>query len=471
MLAASMRTFNLLSFSRQFMLAIIAVLLIGMVTIGSWIGQQIEISALNRAAAMSAVYVESLSAAQLHDWPSGQIVDNETRDVFDRIFVEGPMHREVLRFKLWDINGRIDYSTDHAQIGLRYPLKSRLVEAFSGTVQAKISNLDQDDNQSEYALGLQLLEVYVPIYSAAHDKIIAVAEFYLSVENMKQEISAARQRSWALVALSTLAIYALLFSLVRRASDTIKNQQRDLRQQLEQLRAALDENDQMRGQLREAGVKTTTLNEEFLIRIAADLHDGPAQTIAYALMRFDEFAATCRGCASSPGSAAQDLQSIKIALQSSLRDVRKISSGLAMPGMDEMSLADTARRAVHDFMRISGQTVQTEIDEGLDKAPLSVKITVYRLLQESLTNCRRHAPGGSPYVQVQRTDGQVSVTITDHGAGFDPQAAAVAGRLGLAFMRERVRLLGGIFEIDSAPGRGTCIRARLPMSTDEMIHG
>jgi len=470
MLTALKQAFNLLSFSRQFMLAIIAVLLIGMVTIGFWMGQQIELSALNRAAAMSAVYVESLSTAQLHDWTSGQIVDNEMRATFDRIFVEGPMHREVLRFKLWDNSGRIDYSTDHAQIGLRYPLKRRLVAAFEGSVQAKISDVDQDDNETEYALGLQLLDVYVPIYTITHDKIIGVAEFYLSVENLKLEIRAAQQRSWILVAISTLAIYVLLYSLVRSADNTIQDHQRDLRHQLVQLRAALDENDQMREQLREAGVSTTALNEEFLIRIAADLHDGPAQTIAFALMRFDEFAATCQSSESSPGSAAKDLQSIKSALQSSLRDVRKISSGLAVPGMDELSLADTARRAVHDFERLSGQTVQTEIDEALDKAPLSVKITVYRLLQESLTNCRRHAPGGAPSVRVHRTDGQVSVTITDHGAGFDPQSAAVAGRLGLAFMRERVRLLGGIFEIDSAPGRGTCIRARLPLSTDEMIH-
>ncbi len=470
MLTASKQAFRLLSFSRQFMLAIIAVLMVGMVTIGLWLGQQIEANAVNRAAAISAVYVESIFAAQLHDWPSGEILDKETHAVLDRIFIEGPLHREVLRFKLWDASGRIDYSNDHAQIGLRFPVKGHLAAAFAGTVQAKISNLKDSDNQPEQTRWPQLLEVYVPIRSSAHGEVIAVAEFYLSVENLKHDISAAQQRSWALVAFSTLAIYVLLFSLVRRANDTIQDQQRDLRHQLEQLRSALAENDHMREQLREAGVSTTTLSEEFLIRIAADLHDGPAQTIAFALMRFDEFAATCRDSASSPSSTDQDLRSIQSALQSSLRDIRRISSGLAIPGMDEMSLADTARRAVRDFERLSGQTIQAEIDETLDKAPLSVKITVYRLLQESLTNSRRYAPGGAPLVQVQRTDGQVLVTITDHGAGFDPQSAAVAGRLGLAFMRERVRLLGGIFEIDSAPGRGTCIRARLPLSTDEMIH-
>ena len=435
MLTALQQAFSRLSFSRQFILAIVAVLATGMLVIGSWIGHLIETNALNRTAAISAMYLESMSAAQLHDWPSTGTVDNETHTELDRIFVDGPLHREVLRFKLWDASGRIDYSNDHAQIGLRFPVEGRLADAFAGTVQARISNLNESDNLPEQARWSQLLEIHVPIRSTSSGKVFAVAEFYLSVDNLKRDIRAAQLRSWGLVGLSTLAIYLLLYSLVRRANNTINEQQRDLRHQLRQLHMVLDENERMREQLREAGVSTTALNEEFLIRIAADLHDGPAQTIAFALMRFDEFASTCRGCAFSPGEAARELSSIQNALQSSLRDVRKISSGLAIPGMAEMSLADAALRAMRDFEHTSGQTVQSEIDEALDKAPLAVKITVYRLLQESLTNCWRHAPGGSPLVHVQRTDGQVLVTITDHGAGFDPQSAAAAGRLGLAFMR------------------------------------
>ena len=458
-----------LSFSRQFLLAFISILTTGMVVIGLWIGHLIETNAVNRTASISAVYLESIFESQLSNWPCGGALDTQAHDTLDRIFVSGPLRREVLRFKLWEADGHIAYSSDNTQIGLRFPVTGLLAAAFSGKVQARISELDESDNQPEHAQWSELLEVYVPIHSGPNNNI-TVAEFYLSVESLRREIRNAQLRSWALVAFSTVAIYLLLYSMVRRASNTIKEQQRDLRHQLTQLFSLLDENDRMRDQLREAGVSTTTLNEEFLIRIAADLHDGPAQTIAFALMRFDEFAANCRGCGSSPGTADQDLRSIHSALQSSLRDVRKISSGLAIPGMTEMTLADAARRAVRDFEHLSGISVNSEIDDTLGKAPLSVKITVYRLLQESLNNCWRHAPKGTPRVQVQKIAEEVQVTITDHGAGFDPQSAAVAGRLGLAFMRERVRLLGGVFEIDSAIGRGTVIRARLPLSTDEMIH-
>ncbi len=470
MLISLKRAFDLLSFSRQFMLALVAVLVTGTVVIGSWIGNQIESSEVSRAASISAVYIESIFGAQLHDWPGGEIVDEKTHAVLDHVFVEGPLHREVVRFKLWDSSGRIVYSSDSEQIGRRFQLRKHLAAAFAGEVRSRISTLNDADNWPEHARWPRLLEVYVPIRSGAHSEVIAVAEVYYAMDTLEREIHAAQQRSWALVTFATLAIYLLLYGLVRRASETIHSQQRDMSHQLQQLRTVLEENDHMRERLREAGVSMTTLNEEFLIRIAADLHDGPAQTIAFALMRLDEFAETCHGCIASTSDAAQELPSIQGALQSSLRDVRKISSGLALPGMTELSLANTARRAVRDFERMTGQKVMLENDEVLDSAPLAVKITVYRLIQESLTNSWRHAPGGQPLVYVHQLDDEVIVTIADQGVGFDTHAAAVGGRLGLAFMRERVRLLGGVFDVDSAPGRGTVIRARLPLSTDEMIH-
>src|SRR5512141_1726540 len=102
MVTALKQAFGRLSFSRQFLLALIGILALGMVSIGSWIGHLIETNAVNRSAAISAVYLESMSAAELHNWPKGGTVDKTTHAELDRLFVDGPLHREVLRFKLWD---------------------------------------------------------------------------------------------------------------------------------------------------------------------------------------------------------------------------------------------------------------------------------------------------------------------------------------------------------------------------------
>lgn len=462
--APERRAFERVSFSRQFLLVSSAVLLFSMAIIGTWLSMEIERSTVNRAAVIAAAYVESILVAQLHPTPAGVTMLPGTHEAFDHIFMNGPLKRKVVRFKLWGTDGTILYSSDHGQQGKRYPVTGQLAAAFAGTVQAHFTTLDAVGHEAERAHWSRLLEVYVPVRAEGQDTVVAVAEFYHSTDNLVRDIRSAQQRSWMLVAVATLAIFLLLFVQVRRANDTIVRQRDDLSRQLQQLRAAFDENERMRTRLGEAGAATTALNEQFLHRIAADLHDGPAQTLAYSLMRLDEQAG-------AGAQAGPQLASIRAALRASLDDLRNIAAGLGVPGIAELTLAETAWRAVRDFERQSALKVDTEIDPALLDAGLATKITVYRLLQESLANIRRHASGGSPRVRVGRETDQVLVEVADQGAGFDPQTAAQSGRMGLAFMQERVRLLGGVFELDAAPGHGTHIRARLPLLMDDPPHG
>lgn len=461
------RAFERVSLSRQFLLVSAALLLLSMAVVGSWLGMEIERSAVNRAAAVSAVYVESILAAQLRQDSGDAMATVAMHEALDRIFVSGPLHRKVVRFKLWDGDGAILYSSEHGQVGTRFAVDGPLATAFAGTVQARLSNLDEQDNLSERDHWQRLIEVYVPVRTDPQGPIVAVAEFYHATENIDREIRSAQRRSWVLVIVATLAVLLLLFGMVRRVDDTLLQQRDDLHSQLRQLRAALDENERMRTRLGEAGAATTALNERLLHRVAADLHDGPAQTLAFALMRFDEMVESCGQCAGKERTFSPDLHAIQGALRSSLDDLRDIAAGLGMPGIAELSLAETAQRAVRDFERQSGIKIKAEIDGIPCESDLATKITIYRLLRESLWNSHRHAPGGVPRVRVWRDDEQVHIEITDSGSGFDTQAAARSGRLGLAFMQERVRLLGGDFELESAPGHGTRIRVGLPLSCGE----
>jgi hypothetical protein len=462
------RPFERMSFSRQFLLVGSALLILGMAIIGSWLGMEIERSAVNRAAAVAAIYVESILAAQLRHDPGSALAAPATHVALDQIFNEGPLRRKVVRFKLWDADGVIRYSNDHSLVGQRFPVDGALAAAFAGTVTAHITDLDEAEHAAERTQWQHLLEVYVPVRAAAGGEVIAVAEFYHSTENLDRDIRSAQQRSWVLVGVATLAIFLLLFVQVHRANDTIVQQRDDLRHQLQQLRAAFGENERMRARLGEAGAATTTLNEQFLHRVAADLHDGPAQSLAFALMRFDEMVAAGGGCDDSANQSPPDLKAIQGALRSSLDDLRNIAAGLGMPGIASLSITETARRAVRDFERQFGLKVEADIEEIPNDAALATKITVYRLLQESMSNSHRHALGGPPRVRVWRDDGLVRIEVADDGAGFDPHVAARSGRLGLAFMLERVRLLGGTCEIESAPGRGTRVLAGLPLSGEEM---
>ena len=105
----------------------------------------------------------------------------------------------------------------------------------------------------------------------------------------------------------------------------------------------------------------------------------------------------------------------------------------------------------------------------LGDLPEEHKTCIYRVVQEALNNVARHAQASAAQVRVQRSDGGIDLTVQDDGSGFD--ADRVRG-LGLLGMEERVRHLGGIFSIDSHPGRGTLLRIKLPIAdlATETIH-
>ncbi len=465
---ASSRPFERVSFSRQFLSFGAAVLLLGMGGVGSWLNSEIERSAVNRAAAVSAIYVESILAVLLPKDAEGLTVSASLQEALDPIFVAGPLHRKVVRFKLWAPDGTIIYSSDAAQIGVRFPIDRTLGAAFTGAQQAHMKKPEGDHHADERNRWGRLLEVYVPLRDNQEDKIFAVAEFYHATDNIDREIDSAQRRSWIVLMVATAAILLLLFGLARRVDDTLLSQRDDLRGKLQQLSVAFDENERMRLQLGEAGAATTALNEKLLHRIAADLHDGPAQNLAFAAMRFDEMVNSCGGCERSAALGGRDAESIRGALQASLVELRSIAGGLGVQGIAELSLGDTVRRAVRDFERHSGVQVAAEMGELPCDVALAVKITIYRVLQESLSNSLRHAQGAVPRLRVWRVGDHVCAEIVDDGAGFDPLTVVHAGRLGLSFMQERVRLLGGEFELQSSPGCGTCIRASLPLYCEEM---
>ena len=102
-----------------------------------------------------------------------------------------------------------------------------------------------------------------------------------------------------------------------------------------------------------------------------------------------------------------------------------------------------------------------------DDAPLPVKIVLYRVLQEALTNGFRHAQATKQRVEMHLFDDVLEVSVADNGKGFDPEFPLTNGHLGLQTMRERVEILSGTFKIESELDKGTVVRARLPINIVE----
>ena len=461
--------FDRLSLTRQFLGMMAVILTVGMAVIATWVGRQIETSSIHRAIDMAAIYVESILVAQKSDWSIPKL-DATTHQALDRLFLTGPLQHIVVRLKFWHPDGTIFYSSDHTQVGQRLKMVAPLEAAFRGKVSGQVLDVDNAEHAHERQLGSRLLEVFVPVRTARHDEVVAVTEFYYTMENIDRDIRNAQRLSWLVVTLATATMWLLLHGLVRRANNTIVEQQNDLRAQLAQRNLMLAENQRMQERLREAGARTTALNESFVQRTAAHLHDGPAQDLALALLRFESVAEPCTACTKVSEKRTKDIATLRAALTSSLEDLRLIASGLRIPsGMDHLSLAETTERAVHEFERKFEQTVVLNIaaDDAAERAPLAVKITAYRMIQEALANGWWHARGCEQQVCVGFAAGKACIEVRDRGPGFDVKLAADSGRLGLALISERVQLLGGSINIDSALGKGTCIKAWLPLTLEE----
>ncbi|MBM3126570.1 MAG: sensor histidine kinase [Chloroflexi bacterium] len=465
-----MFTFSRFNLSRQFLLVCSFILLIGMIVMGTWVGWQIKIGVANRTAAITALYVDSFISPHLQSLAYIDKLNVEHLASLDALLTNTPLGQRIVTFKVWGSDGTILYSSNPTLIGRKFPITPELARAFTGEVQTEISDLTEPENEFERGQWSRLIETYAPVRKAGTSTIVAVSEFYQTTVELDEEVRRAQMTSWLIVGSATLLMYLLLAGLVGRASNTILSQQGELQEKVIQLSALLAQNEQLHNRVSRAASRTAALNERFLLRISADLHDGPGQDLSLALLRIGELADTCEACAiriSKRRVLSRDFSTIQSALQSALDDLRAILAGLRLPEVEELSLVETAERAVRDYERKTTRTVSLTLSDIPAQTPLAVKITLYRILQESLSNGFKHAREAAQSVNLSCADGQLVVEVSDNGAGFDPQVKTTDEHLGLMGMRERVEILGGAFEVESAPGRGATVRARLPLATME----
>ena len=208
-------------------------------------------------------------------------------------------------------------------------------------------------------------------------------------------------------------------------------------------------------------------SERHIMRLGFDLHDGPLQDLAALAM--DVQAARAEISKRVPvrtrrlvGGRLDDLHAQINALESSLRELAR---SLEPMSILERPLAEVLRREVDKFESRGMTRVTLELGGELDGLTASQRITIYRIVQEGLSNVRDHSEATAVRVTVDGRQGQINVQIEDNGKGFHVEPtmirAAKNGRLGLVGIGERVRLLGGQFDIASRLGGPTTLTVNL----------
>ena len=424
------------------------------------VGQIIESSALSRTTSITSLYVESFIEPLVQSLATGPALSPSDVDGLHRLLTETQMGQQIVSFRIWSLDGEILYSPAAELVGQHFPMDGDRGEAASGNVIGDLSDLSSPENAYERQRWQRLIEMYLPVRQEGSPRIIAVTEFYQLPDELEAEVARDRLVAWGAVIAAAVVAYLALARVVRGGSETIIRQESELRRQLGELERVIAQNAALDGRVRQAASRTIALNELERRRISSDLHDGPSQALGLALLRFD-------AVVDRPDQAVElpdpDAVALRQTLREALDEMRTIAAGLRIPEVEKATLPDIVRRVVETSARRTDAPIETRIGDLPDHATAATKIATYRILQEALSNAIRHGGGVGVRVAAETgADGALAFEVSDAGPGFDPSSPVGDGHLGLAGMRERAELLGGTFEIESAPGAGTVVRVRLP---------
>lgn len=206
-----------------------------------------------------------------------------------------------------------------------------------------------------------------------------------------------------------------------------------------------------------------TAQEEERKRVAREIHDGPAQSMANIVMRA-EFCLKLLDM--HPEKVRDELIALQLLVRSSLTDVRKIIFDLRPMVLDDLGLRPAIKRYLSNYNEQYGLQIEYLFFGQQRRLNSTVEVALFRIIQEMVTNIRKHARAKNAVVKIELLRKKINIYVKDDGIGFDLDTAMTdkdGEGYGLIGMRERIQLLKGEMNIISAPGQGTSISVSVPL--------
>ncbi|MBS3938159.1 MAG: sensor histidine kinase [Peptococcaceae bacterium] len=245
-----------------------------------------------------------------------------------------------------------------------------------------------------------------------------------------------------------------LVSQVGMAMGLLKGNVRELSGQLDNMQ-----------QRQALGLRVIKAQEEERRRVARDIHDGPAQTLANVILR----AEICEKLLESDVNQVRaELKLLKSVVRSSLQDIRKVIYDLRPMALDDLGLVPTLRRYINDLKERHTMLIDFSV-LGVDRRlPAHIEVGGFRIVQESLNNAFKHSRAAKVVVRVEFAEDNLGIFVKDDGQGFLVEEAInrQGDHFGLLSMRERVEVLEGSWQLASSLGMGTTITVRIPIRED-----
>lgn len=212
-------------------------------------------------------------------------------------------------------------------------------------------------------------------------------------------------------------------------------------------------------------IKIIDAQEDERHHLSNQLHDGPAQSLTNLILQ----AEICeRLFDSDPVRARSELTELKDAVTVTFQKVREFIFDLRPMMLDDLGLTPTIKKSIDDYEQKTGLACNLTISGQDQRMPSHTEVTVFRVIQQLLSNIKAHAQATHVQVSIRIEGDKVTTIVEDDGSGFDVAEAMAASRqrktIGLSSMQERVQMLGGQAKIDSAIGKGTRVEFWLPIT-------
>jgi signal transduction histidine kinase len=443
------------------------ILLFGMFLVGQWMSAQVSTATVQSRAAATVLQLNSIVEPRVQALATDAPLTDSDQLALDSLVATELGKYAALGFRIWT-RETVVYSDRKDLIGRHQGLTGERAQAWSGEVVAHLipgTTVQDDDLDADFhpaqASGEPLLEIYAPVRQSGTNRVIALTETYQRVPELRSNLWWAQVGAWIMVANIGLIVFAAQLSIVHSGTLTIEQQRTQLNERITALTKMLTENSVLR-QANMAGIRATDVNERHLRRIGADLHDGPLQLIGATMFRLDSLEGIVSDA--EPGLAAdarEDITVIREAIGASMIELRDLAAGFMLPEIDGLSVSRTIETAAKRHERRTGQQVRVAVTGTMPTLATPFNVCLYRFTQEALNNAFRHCKDSDTVITIQCHLDTVSVSVRDHGPGFDSRTIFSQNRgLGLFGLRDRIEALGGTLSIVSDVGAGTTLTAR-----------
>jgi len=372
-------------------------------------------------------------------------------NVLDEIIKETVQSVEESEQQIYDIaeNARMEY----------YRVQKE-VSKVKNEVKDIISEVDLLEGKEKKAR-LHLMEV-----SSNFDKYNEkdIFEAYENAKNIQIDLSLMREREFNLRKKRD----ELEFTL-KRLSETMKKAESLVTQVsvvLKYLTSNLSDLTTYLGEIHQRQMlafRIIKAQEEERKRVAREIHDGPAQSMANIVLR----AELCEKLQNvNPEKMPEELLSLKDVVREVLQDLRKIIFDLRPMALDDLGIVPTLKRFVSNHQEKYDMPIELIIIGEDKKLSTSLSLAIYRTVQEALTNVRKHASASKVTIKIEFANNKINLSIKDNGCGFNVEEALNDEKsecYGLIGVQERIELLEGEVDFISSPEKGTTIKAVVPI--------